>query len=78
MRIAEYHRTLATMIFSRYGPWLGGRDTLGKAVFKVAKSKPLPRPFQILNQESLKNRRLEWCEEGDLNPHAISGTSPSN
>jgi hypothetical protein len=19
-----------------------------------------------------------WCEEGDLNPHAISGTSPSN
>jgi hypothetical protein len=78
MRIAEYHRTLAIMIFSRYGPLAWGRDTLGKAVLKVAKSKPLPRPFQIFNQESLKNRRLEWCEEGDLNPHAISGTSPSN
>ena len=21
---------------------------------------------------------LGWCEEGDLNPYAISGTSPSN
>lgn len=21
---------------------------------------------------------FEWCEEGDLNPYAISGTSPSN
>lgn len=22
--------------------------------------------------------RLEWCEEGELNPYALSGTSPSN
>jgi hypothetical protein len=30
------------------------------------------RTFQVLGCKK------SWCEEGDLNPYAISGTSPSN
>jgi hypothetical protein len=26
----------------------------------------------------IRESRLGWCEEGDLNPYALSGTSPSN
>ena len=38
--------------------------------------------FQRIHESILHIFRLEqrkkWCEEGDLTPHAISGTSPSN
>ena len=36
--------------------------------------------FEENEGEKKEERRVmkEWCEEGDLNPHAISGTSPSN
>ncbi len=28
--------------------------------------------------KKLQETDREWCEEGELNPYALSGTSPSN
>jgi hypothetical protein len=46
---------------------LNSNSGVKKQVKKSKTRQKMPRNY----------RKLDWCEEGDLNPHAISGTSPS-
>jgi|GEM_PF-1679170 hypothetical protein len=55
-------------------------DTFGVTLTKLKDFVMLPRPESVgkLLFRTQRGFGSNWCEEGDLNPHAISGTSPSN
>jgi len=57
-QIAEYVGTSAAMIYSRYGRWLGGQDTFGKAALEAAKPKPFPKPHQVPGEEPLRKQAV--------------------
>ncbi len=67
-QIAEYVGTSAAIIFSRYGRWLGGQDTFGKAALEAAKPKPFPKPHQGLSEEPLRKQVVGLVRGGGFEP----------
>ena len=67
-QIADYAGTSPEMIFSRYGKWLGGDKTFGKAALKAAKPKYLPKPLGQVGLEAKQKRAVGMVRGGGLEP----------
>jgi integrase len=67
-QIAEYVGTSAAMIFSRYGRWVRGHTSFGKAAMEAANPKPFPKPFQASNWEFVQKQVVGLVRGGGLEP----------
>jgi len=67
-QIADYVGTSPAMIFSRYGRWLGGDNSFGKAALEASKPKPFPKPFLVPQPEILQKQVVGMVRGRGLEP----------
>jgi integrase len=67
-QIAEYVGTSPEMIFKRYGKWIGGHKTFGKAALEASKPKHLPKPVAMPSQGILQKQSVGMVRGGGFEP----------